>query len=152
MTDRPSWDVYFMGMANYTSIRSHDPNRKVGCVVTGPRNEVLSTGYNGLCRGISNAAGERLERPLKYSWIEHAERNAIYNAAFAGIGLEGCTLYSTLFPCMDCARAIVQSGIKRLVTYQPDLSHHKWGFDYQQAMFLFHEAGTVVDYLEEPTT
>jgi dCMP deaminase len=95
--------------------RSKDPNTQIGCVVVGPNHEIRSTGYNSFPRGIRDDVPERLVRPTKYLWIEHAERNAICNAARAGTATEGCTIYVEIMPCMDCARAIVQAGIVQVV-------------------------------------
>jgi dCMP deaminase len=87
----------------------------VGCVIVGPSHEIRSTGYNSFPRGIRDDVPERLVRPAKYLWIEHAERNAICNAARAGTATELCTIYVDLMPCMDCARAIVQAGLTEVV-------------------------------------
>lgn len=121
MTDN-TWDDYFMGMARYAAGKSKDRSTQVGAVIIRESSKaVLSTGWNGFPRGVDDNVPERHDRPFKYQWTEHAERNAIFNAAREGMRLEGATLYSTHFPCCDCARAIVQSGISRLVTMKPDL-------------------------------
>ena len=110
------WDRYFIEMATLVSKKSKDRSTKVGCVIVGPNHEVRTTGYNGFCRGINDDADDRHDRPEKYFWVEHAERNAIYNAARNGIPLEGCTAYvSNLLPCADCTRGMIQSGIKRII-------------------------------------
>ena len=111
----PTWDEYFLEICRTVSRRSKDPNTKLGAVVVGPAHEIRATGYNSLVRGIRDDVPERLVRPEKYLWMEHAERNAIYNAARHGVQMQGCTLYVELLPCMDCARAIVQAGIKEVV-------------------------------------
>jgi dCMP deaminase len=111
----PSWDEYFLDICRTVSRRSKDPNTKLGSVVVGPAHEIRATGYNSLVRGIRDDLPERLVRPEKYLWMEHAERNAIYNAARHGVQMEGCSLYVELLPCMDCARAIVQAGIREVV-------------------------------------
>ena len=111
----PSWDAYYLDICRVVASRSKDPNTQLGCVIIGPAHEIRSTGYNSFPRGINDQVKERHERPEKYLWIEHAERNAIYNAARAGTPLEGCTLYVEIMPCMDCARAIVQAGIVKVV-------------------------------------
>lgn len=108
-----SWDEYFLNLLENIKLRSKDPNTKFGCVIVGPDNEIRSTGYNSLCRGVE-AKPERLERPEKYLWIEHCDRNAIYNAARVGIPLNGCTMYLPALPCLDCSRGIIQCGIKVL--------------------------------------
>lgn len=107
----PNWDEYYLEVCRVVASRSKDPNTQIGCVIVGPAREIRSTGYNSLPRGIRDDVPERLARPTKYLWMEHAERNAIYNAARAGTPTEGCTIYVEILPCMDCARAIVQAGI-----------------------------------------
>jgi dCMP deaminase len=89
-----SWDKFFMDMAKLVASKSKDRSRKVGCVIVGPDNEVRSVGYNGFPRGIADHIEWRHERPAKYKWTEHAERNAIYNSARAGIRTEGCRIYT----------------------------------------------------------
>jgi dCMP deaminase len=111
----PNWDEYYLEICRVVALRSKDPNTQIGCVIVGPAREIRSTGYNSLPRGIRDDVAERLQRPTKYLWMEHAERNAIYNAARAGTATEGCTIYVAIMPCMDCARAIVQAGIAEVV-------------------------------------
>ncbi|MGE5487376.1 MAG: deoxycytidylate deaminase [bacterium] len=111
----PNWDEYYLQVCRVVASRSKDPNTQIGCVIVGPAHEIRSTGYNSLPRGIRDDVAERFERPTKYLWMEHAERNAICNAARAGTATEGCTIYVEIMPCMDCARAIVQAGIAEVV-------------------------------------
>src|SRR5260221_5874004 len=111
----PSWDQYYMDICKAVAARSKDPNTQLGCVIVGPNHEIRSTGYNSFPRGIRDDVPERLARPAKYLWIEHAERNAICNAARAGTATEGCSIFVEIMPCMDCARAIVQAGIVEAV-------------------------------------
>ena len=110
------WHYRFMELAFLISTWSKDPSTKTGAVVVGPDREIRATGYNGLVRGVDDSVQERMERPTKYDFFEHAERNAVYNACLTGTSLKGCTLYATHAPCTDCARAIIQSGIKTVVT------------------------------------
>jgi dCMP deaminase len=140
----PSWDAYYLGICRYVAARSKDPNTQIGCVIVGPAHEIRSTGYNSFPRGIRDTVPERLERPVKYLWMEHAERNAIYNAARAGTSTEGCTIYVEIMPCMDCARAIVQAGITEVVISQNRM--RQYSSDYYDEHFknveiLFAEAG-----------
>ena len=113
---RPDWDQYFLDIARATSSRSQDPSMQVGVVIVGPDRDIRATGYNGLPRGVPYSENLYTLRPTKYFWIEHAERNAIYAAARRGSALDGCTIYQQTMPCADCARAIVQVGIKKIVT------------------------------------
>lgn len=144
-----SWDSYFMQMARTASVRSKDRSTKVGCVIVGPDNEIRSTGYNGFPRGINDDLESRHRRPEKYFWTEHAERNAIFSAAAAGIPLAGCRVYLPWFPCMDCARAIVQVGIVELIAVQPDVTDPKWGDDFRRVSVLLQEAGVSVRFVDE---
>jgi dCMP deaminase len=145
-----NWDERFMNLARHVAEWSKDRSTKVGAVIVGPSNEVRSIGYNGFPRGVDDDVPARHERPEKYLWIEHAERNAIYNAARAGISVAGCKMYLPWFPCMDCARAIVQSGIEMLVAIQPDVNDPKWGGDFRRAIDLLKEAGIVVKWVDSP--
>ncbi len=110
-----NWDKYFFELITIIKSKSKDPNTQVGCVIVGPDNEIRSTGYNSFPRKLNDDIKERKERPEKYLWIEHAERNAIYNAARVGIPLKDCTIYMMGLPCTDCARGIIQSGIKKII-------------------------------------
>ncbi|SFQ05342.1 deoxycytidylate deaminase [Tranquillimonas alkanivorans] len=111
------WSARFLGLADHMAGWSEDRDFHVGAVIVGAGHEVRASGYNGLPRGVSADDDARFDRASgeKFFWIEHAERNAIYNAARAGVAVEGCTIYVNRFPCADCARAIIQSGIARVV-------------------------------------
>jgi len=112
------WHNRYIGLAKYVAGWSEDPRKKVGAVIV-KDNRVLSIGYNGLPAGVE-ALPERLEKPLKLEYIVHGEMNAILTAAKMGHGLEGSTIYCTFFPCPDCTKSIIQSGIKQIVTFMPD--------------------------------
>ena len=125
-----NWTDYFLNIAEQVKLKSKDQSTQIGAVIVGEDNEVLSTGYNSFPRGMDDSKQERQERPEKYFWFEHAERNAIYNAARVGIPLKGSSIYLTSgLPCMDCARGIVNSGIK--VVYCKHIcttkNKEKWG-------------------------
>jgi dCMP deaminase len=111
---------------------------------------IRSTGFNGFPRGIDDNISARQERPAKYRWTEHAERNAIFNAARIGISTEGCTCYVNWFPCIECARGIIQAGIFRLVGLEPDRSDPKWGDEFDFAFNLFREAGVELSLYDVP--
>ena len=108
---RPSWDDYFLAIAEQVSTRSPDPSTKHGCVLVAPDRRVISTGYNGPVAGLPNELVP-LERPAKYNWFIHAEDNAV---AFARCDLRGCTAYITGMPCAACFRRLLQVGIRRIV-------------------------------------
>lgn len=112
-----SWDEYFMGVAELSAMRSKDPHTQVGCCIVSGDHKILSMGYNGFPRGCSDddfpwkREGPPLEN--KYFYTTHSELNAILN--YRGGSLEGASLYVTLFPCNECAKAIIQAGIREIV-------------------------------------
>ena len=110
------WNKRFMEVAFLVASWSKDPSTKTGAVIVGPDKEIRSTGYNGPVRGVDDDVPERYERPTKYDFFEHAERNALYNACLTGVSVKGCVMYATHAPCVDCARAIIQAGIKTVIT------------------------------------
>ena len=120
--DYISWDEYFMGIAKLTGLRSKDPSTQVGCCIVSETHKILSMGYNGFPTGVSDddfpwEREAESELDTKYPYVAHSELNAILN--FRGGSLEGATLYVSLFPCNECAKAIIQSGI-RTVVYESD--------------------------------
>lgn len=112
-----SWDEYFMGIATLSAMRSKDPSTQVGACIVNSDKRILSMGYNGMPRCCSDDEfpWERDGKPLetKYIYVCHAELNAILNCAVGSV--RGCTVYTTLFPCNECAKAIIQSGISEVV-------------------------------------
>jgi dCMP deaminase len=144
----PDWHAYYLAVCRSVALRSKDPHTQIGCVIVGPAHEIRSTGYNSFPRGINDHVSERLRRPEKYLWFEHAERNAIYNAARAGTPLEGCTIYVEVVPCMDCARAIVQAGIVRVVVDADRMrqySSKRYDSEFKKVKVLFKEARTKME-------
>ena len=118
--DYISWDEYFMGVAMLSGMRSKDPNTQVGAAIVDENHRVVSVGYNGFPTGVSDdefpwsREGDVLTS--KYAFVVHAELNAILNSQRS---VRGCTIYVSLFPCNECAKAIIQSGIKKIV-YESD--------------------------------
>lgn len=117
-TDYITWDEYFMGVAKLSGKRSKDPNTQVGCCIVSEENKILSMGYNGFPRGCSDDVFPWTrdgEDPLetKYVYSTHSELNAILN--YSGGSLKGAKLYVSLFPCNECAKAIIQSGIVEVI-------------------------------------
>lgn len=112
-----SWDEYFMGVARLAGMRSKDPNTQVGACIVSEDNKILSIGYNGFPMGCSDdefpwdREGDELN--TKYVYTVHSELNAILN--YRGGSLEGAKMYVSLFPCNECAKAIIQAGIKTLI-------------------------------------
>ena len=119
--DYITWDEYFMGIAKLSAKRSKDPSTQVGACIVNDDHKILSLGYNGMPIGMNddNAPWDREGEYLntKYPYVCHSELNAILNAR--GINLTEATLYVTLFPCNECSKAIIQSGIKRVI-YESD--------------------------------
>lgn len=139
-----TWDERFVTLAMHISGWSKDRGRRVGCVIADSDRIIRATGYNGFPRGIADGVDERHDRPQKYLWAEHAERNAIFQAAKIGVSLQGCTIYLPWFPCADCARAIVQAGITRLVASQPDTSDPLFGEGFKVATTMLLEARVAI--------
>lgn len=110
-TPRPSWDTYFLAIAEQVSTRSPDPNTKHGCVLVDTNKRILSTGYNGPVSGLPHHLVPTT-RPDKYDWFIHAEDNAV---AFARCDLRGATAYITGTPCAACFRRLLQVGVRRIV-------------------------------------
>jgi dCMP deaminase len=119
------WDEYFSSLAQATSIKSKDPRCPVGAVIVSADNVVLTTGFNGLPRGMDDDPEiyENVDEKLKV--VCHAEQNAIINAARLGISVKGASIYVTKFPCLACCNSIIQAGIKRIYT----LDHRYWDDD-----------------------
>lgn len=135
-TNYVSWDEYFMGVAFLSSMRSKDPSTQVGSVIVDTDHKIVSLGYNGMPSGIDDnlvpwGHGEGLDS--KYLYVCHAEFNAVLNVR-GGASIKGCTLYSTLFPCNECAKAIIQSGIKEVV-YASDKYNGELSFQASRRLF-----------------
>lgn len=140
-----SWDEYFMGVAILAAQRSKDPNTQVGACIVSPDYKILSIGYNGMplnCSDDEFSWGRDKSRDNKYLYIVHSELNAILN--YRGGSLENSKMYVTLFPCNECAKAIIQAGIKELV-YRDNL--YKDTPEVQASLRMLKTAGvTVTEY------
>jgi dCMP deaminase len=138
-----SWDRRFLALAAHIAGWSKDLHTQVGSVIVGPDREIVSTGFNGLPRGIVDDP-IRMERPAKYLWTSHAEENAVAHAARTGVSLKGCTVYVTHCPCARCARSLIQAGVKRVVFDRKGVtSMPQEEFDVATAMF--EEAGVILN-------
>jgi len=144
----PSWDDYFMTQVYVVATRSKDDSTHIGAIVVGPDKEIRSTGYNGFVRGLKDNVAVRQERPEKYFWFEHAERNAIYNACLMGVSLKGCKMYTNGVPCMDCARGVVQTGLVEVVVDKSwdDENSEKLAENAKRSLEMFSELGLKVRY------
>lgn len=163
-----NWNEYFMSLAYLTAMKSKDDRTKIGAIIVGPDKEIRSTGFNGLPRGVNDKRCatsrvfdfhngdydehdeketqkllKRHERPEKYFYYEHAERNAIYNAARTGIPLLGTTMYTQGTPCADCGRAIIQAGIETVYVDEDweKMNAEKWAESAKRTQIMFNEAG-----------
>ena len=138
------WDMWFLGLAKYVATASKDPSTKVGAVIVDSDNRVVSIGYNGFPKGIKDDS--RLEcRDQKYKIVTHAE---IKSLLFAKTSVTGCSVYTYPFmPCPSCAGAIIQSGIKRVVSFSSD--NPRWAEDFEVSNSMFNEAG--VEFYEYQT-
>jgi dCMP deaminase len=145
----PKKDDVFMTLVYVIASLSKDKNTKLGAVIIGPDNEIRSVGYNGFVRGLEDNVPERQERPEKYFWFEHAERNAIYNATLQGVSLKGCRMYTNGIPCDDCARGVIQSGIREVIVDKlwNDLNDGgKWREHAERSIVMFEETGVKLRY------
>lgn len=145
--DRILWYDLYASLVYLISKRSRDKNTQVGAIIIDPENHIiLSTGYNGIARGVDDNKPERYERPEKYYWFTHAETNAIYNATRHGIKIEGCTLICSHFPCSNCADAIIQTGIKVVHHFELNIADNRYD-DSMRALKKFKEADVKIKYI-----
>lgn len=145
-----NWKEYFRGIAHQVKLKSKDRYTQIGAVVVGKDNQIVSTGYNSFPRGIDDTLDVRQERPEKYYWFEHAERNSLYNAALIGVSTKGCTMYLTCgIPCSDCSRGIINSGISKIVCERVGgVVGNLWDEHAKRSLQMFNEAGVVIEYYE----
>lgn len=137
------WHRRFFELAQHVAEWSKDPSTQVGACVVNDRKQVLSLGFNGFPRGVEDNISRLMNRDMKYKFVSHAERNALDNAF---VDIEGATMYSTLFPCNECAKGIIQKGIKTVVTTHPDLDRtHN---NLEESLQMFNEAGVKIIFVE----
>ena len=146
--DAISWDEYFMGLAHLSALRSKDPSTQVGAAIVNQDNKIVGIGYNGLPLGFDdNDFSWQREgdfKETKYAYVVHAELNAILNATQS---LKGCSIYVSLFPCNECAKAIVQAGIDQVV-YEDDKYSGTDGDVVSKR--IFESAGIALKKLDKP--
>lgn len=146
------WHYRFLALAAHIADWSKDRSTRVGAVVIGPKKEIRAVGYNGFPRGVDDDVEGRHQRPVKYAYTEHAERNAIYNASYTGTSLDGCSLYVTHFPCSDCARAIIQAGIAEVYVDKTKLTQdflERWQEDMTISTEMFGESGVKIRVIDD---
>jgi dCMP deaminase len=144
------WYQRYMDLAKEVSAWSKDPSTKVGAVIVGSKGQILSQGYNGFPRGIRDTDKRLKDRDTKLSLVVHAEMNAIFNASYSGVSLDGSTMFIYGLPvCSECAKGVIQVGINRIVIKQEfiDARPH-WNESWKQSESMFKEAGVNIYYLK----
>jgi dCMP deaminase len=138
----------FQAIAECIAAASKDPKYKIGAVIFDGNNNIRSTGYNGAPRGVMDLS-ERYQKPLKAFYISHAEENAIVQAARMGVSTDDCCmLIWGKTPCANCARIIIQAGIKSVLFYKEDIAESNYAQSFKAAFTMFKEAGVKVTYLK----
>lgn len=138
-----------MDLCDHISHWTEDRDFRVGAVIVGPDLEIRSMGYNGFPRGVKSDDDKRYDRASgeKFFWFEHGERNAIYNAARMGVALNECSIYVNRFPCSDCARAIIQSGIRTIYCPPKPLNDGALDHSFDVSERMIEEAGVGLVYV-----
>ncbi len=148
------WDVRFLELAKSLANWSLDPSSKIGAVAISDKRQVLATGYNGFPRGIADIASRYSNREIKYKYVVHAEMNVIYNATYNGVSLDGATLYiHGINLCSECAKGVIQVGIKRVVMPMNNLGRSKdkiWSEHWEFSKNMLQEAGVKYKFINMP--
>lgn len=141
----------YLDLAKYNALLfSKDPHTKVGCLLLTPDfSRILSTGINGFPRKFDDDDKDKWKRPEKYHYVCHSELNAIANAARSGTTLDGCVMVVTMFPCADCAKYIIQSGITTIYTPTPNLNDPRWGTIWNYSLEMFKTCDIKIVYLND---
>lgn len=138
------WNQRYVEMARTVSTWSKDPSTQVGAVAVDENRRILSVGYNGFPRGINDDAKRYADKEEKYRLVVHAEMNCIYNATYNGVSLHGSTMYVWGLPvCSDCAKGIIQTGVKMVYWSIEKEIPARWQESYQNTKAIFEEAGVV---------
>jgi len=149
MTNVMVWQQRYLDLAKQVSTWSKDPSRKIGAVAVGSKGQILSQGFNGFPRGILDSADRYSDRPTKYKLVVHAEMNVIYNATFNGVSLDGASLYVYGLPvCSECAKGIIQVGIKKVFIYTDDAVPAIWTEAFELTRDMFKEAGIYCEWIQ----
>lgn len=144
-----NWQHRWLDLATLVATWSKDRSRQCGAVIIDDRMVVVSIGWNGFPRGINDLVDARHQRPAKYLWTEHAERNAIYNAAANGHKTAGCTMVLPWYPCAECARAIIQAGITQILCVEPDWSDATYREQFGVVREMLEEVGMTITFVPE---
>jgi dCMP deaminase len=141
MSELNKWDKRYLALAKEVASWSKDPSTQVGAVTVGNKKEVLSQGFNGFPRGIIDSEDRYNNRETKYKYVVHAEMNAIYNATYSGVSLDGAVLYVYGLPiCSECAKGIIQVGIKKVII-EKSKELDNWNESVALSQEMFDEAG-----------
>ena len=141
------WTDLVRTAREYADAHSGDPATRVGALLLRPDGALIISACNTMPRGVQQLP-TRWERPEKYRFVEHAERNAIYACARLGLKTQGSTAVLTLFCCTECARGMIQAGVERVVAPRPDLQCGRWGTDWLSAREILDEAGVEILWVE----
>lgn len=143
------WNLRFNDLAKYIAGWSKDKSTKVGAIIVNAEDKnPISMGFNGFPANVNENIPERHERPLKYSFTVHGEINAIANAAKNGQKTKGCDMYVNYFPCCNCAGAIVNAGIKKVICEnKPNLNDERWGENWKISLMILNEGGVEIEYV-----
>jgi len=138
-----------MDIAKRISAWSKDPSRKIGAVAVGSKGQILSQGYNGFPRGILDSSERYNNRERKYQLVVHAEMNVIYNATFNGVSLDGASMYVYGLPvCSECAKGIIQVGVRRVVILTEDVVPDIWTNSFKITEEVLSEAGVECEWIQ----
>jgi dCMP deaminase len=143
------WDERYMDIAKRIAAWSKDPSRKIGAVAVGSKGQILSQGYNGFPRGILDSSERYNNRERKYQLVVHAEMNVIYNATFNGVSLDGASMYVYGLPvCSECAKGIIQVGVRRVVILTEDVVPDIWTNSFKITEEVLSEAGVECEWIQ----
>lgn len=136
-----NWTYNYLKLAEHVSSWSKDPSAKIGAVAVGSKGQILSQGYNGFPRGIEDTDDRLNDREKKYKFVVHAEQNCIYNATLNGVSLDGADLYIWGLPlCSECAKGVIQVGVKRVFMCYPENISDKWRDSFQTTRDMLEES------------
>ena len=148
MTSSIKWRNNYLSLAKNISTWSRDPSRKIGAVVVGSKGQILAQGFNGFPRGIDDTEDRLNDRETKYKYVVHAEMNAIFNACLNGTSLDGSTMFVYGLPvCSECAKGIIQVGIKHIAFLVEDDIPPIWTESWDRSRALFEEAGVTYEWV-----
>lgn len=146
----PMWDVWFMKQVYLMAEKSKDPSTKFGSVIV-KDNHIISSGFNGFPIGVNDWPERYNDREMKYKFVVHSETNSILSAARFGIATLGTTLYTQTIPCHDCAKCVIQGGIKKIIVHTkwPTMNHSSWQESMRISGIMLEEAGVEIRYIDD---